>query len=62
METVAMLEDELKNTALHVMQQSLKQVGKCASLLNEDEVWKDFNRHLVSIGNLLLHLSVTKVP
>ena len=57
-----MLEDELKNTALHVMQQSRKQVGKCLRLLNEDEVWKDFNRHLVSIGNLLLHLSVTKVP
>jgi len=55
-ETEAMLEEELKSTALHVMQQSRKQVGKCLTALTEEELWKDFNRHLVSIGNLLLHL------
>ncbi len=51
-----MLEEELKKIAASVMQQSGERIARCMSFLDEDEVWRDFNPHLVSVGNLILHL------
>ncbi len=52
-----MLVDELKAAAVATMRRNLQGISKCVNLLDEAELWKDFNGNLVSIGNLLLHLS-----
>jgi uncharacterized damage-inducible protein DinB len=52
-----MLVDELKTAAVATMRRNLQGIVKCVNLLDEGELWKDFNGNLVSIGNLLLHLS-----
>ncbi len=52
-----MLVDELKAAAVATMRRNLQGITKCVDLLDEAELWKDFNSNLVSIGNLLLHLS-----
>ncbi len=52
-----MLADELKAAAVATMRRNLQGISRCVNLLEEAELWKDFNSNLVSIGNLLLHLS-----
>lgn len=36
--------------------ESIPRIRKCLSLLNEEEIWRRPNAHLVSVGNLVLHL------
>jgi uncharacterized damage-inducible protein DinB len=51
-----MLEDVLKQTASAVLRQSGDRISRCLDLLDEEAIWRDFNPHLVSVGNLVLHL------
>ncbi len=56
MESQPLLADEVKAKAIAVVRQSEERIAKCLSFLEEGEVWHDVNPHLVSIGNLILHL------
>jgi len=37
--------------------ESLHRISKCISLLSDEEIWNRPNENLVSVGNLVLHLS-----
>ncbi len=52
----ATCEDELKRTAIRVLRQSRERIEKCLAHIDNAGLWQDFNPHLVSIGNLVLHL------
>ncbi len=56
MESHPMLADEVKTKAIAEVRQSEERITRCLSFLEEGEVWRDFNPHLVSVGNLILHL------
>ncbi len=47
---------EVKQKAIAVLRQGYDHVVAALSFLTEPEVWRDFNPHLVSVGNLILHL------
>lgn len=51
-----MIGEEVKKNAIFRMKRSLSRISTCIALLEEEDVWKDFNPHLVSVGNLILHL------
>lgn len=51
-----MLETDLKEHAAEVIRQSRERICRCVALLDPEEIWKDFNANLVSVGNLILHL------
>ena len=51
-----MIDAEVKKNAIFRMQRSVSRIAKCFTFLEEDDIWKDFNPHLVSVGNLLLHV------
>ncbi|HSB77510.1 MAG TPA: DinB family protein [Candidatus Methylomirabilis sp.] len=51
-----MLETEVKRHAAEAIRQSRVRICRCLDLLEPEEIWKDFNANLVSVGNLILHL------
>ncbi len=50
------IETLINETAVAHFQESVRRVDICLAQLNEEQVWHDANKNLVSIGNLLLHL------
>jgi uncharacterized damage-inducible protein DinB len=51
-----MIAEEVKKNAIFRIQRSASRIATCFNFLDETEIWKDFNPHLVSVGNLLLHV------
>ena len=51
-----MIADEIIKTSIDRIKINSDKIIKCIDYLNEAELWKDFSPHLVSYGNLLLHL------
>lgn len=52
----SMLANDIKGAAAKRMRESGERIAKCLHLLEPQEVWRDFNPNLVSVGNLVLHL------
>lgn len=56
-----MMSDDWANEFLRYaagkLKQHLRQVIRCARLLNQDEIWYRANPHANSVGNLILHLT-----
>lgn len=48
--------DAFREGAITYLREGLERIGACLERLSPDEVWRDPNAHLVSIGNLILHL------
>ncbi len=51
-----MITAELKQRSIAHLKLNVSRIRKCLEFLTTDEIWKDHNEYLVSIGNLLLHL------
>jgi len=51
-----MLSRTLTQSACHHLEEGVRRIKACVGMLPEDDLWHDPNAHLVSIGNLILHL------
>lgn len=43
--------------ACHKLEQNMRQIARCARLLDRDELWRRDNEHCNAVGNLILHLA-----
>lgn len=50
------LHEQIKTESNRRLQESYERLLKCLHLLGEDLVWQRPNAHVVSVGNLVLHL------
>lgn len=50
------LHEQIKAESIRRLQESQERLVKCLHLLGEDLVWRRPNAHVVSVGNLVLHL------
>ncbi|MBK7383602.1 MAG: DUF1572 family protein [Flavobacteriales bacterium] len=48
--------EQLRSECLRRLKESEDQIVKCLGLLSEEQVWRRANEHVVSVGNLVLHL------
>ncbi|MCB0713164.1 MAG: DUF1572 family protein [Ignavibacteriae bacterium] len=51
-----MLSSRLCYVAVHHLYEGVERISTCFSQLSEEDIWRNHNANLVSIGNLVLHL------
>ena len=51
-----MIAAETIRVATNRIKRGLNRIDKSLQSLDESDLWKDFNPHLVSVGNIILHL------
>lgn len=47
---------QLTLSAIQHLEEGIERIGKCLSKLDPEQIWRDHNKNLVSVGNLILHL------
>ncbi len=50
------LHEQIKTESIRRLRESQERLVKCMHLLGDDLVWRRPNAHVVSVGNLVLHL------
>ena len=57
------LRDLMVESVTAHLNEGVSRIEKCLSLLSQAEIWHDPNEHVVSVGNLVLHLDrLVKIP
>ena len=51
------IEDLLKQETIRRLEEGLGRIHKCVGMLSDDHLWHRPNANVVSIGNLILHLT-----
>ena len=49
--------DTFNSYACHKLEGNMRQIARCARLLDRDEIWRRDNDHCNAVGNLVLHLA-----
>lgn len=49
--------DTFNSYACHKLERNMRQIARCARLLDRDELWRRDNEHCNAVGNLILHLA-----
>ena len=48
--------EQLRTECLRRLKESEERIAKCLGLMSEEQIWLRPNTHVVSVGNLVLHL------
>lgn len=52
----SMIHQELAACSIEHLREGVERIGQCLGQLTPEQIWSDHNAHLVSVGNLILHL------